>query len=550
MPFLDIIISRNGGYIMSYVYLNNKKNGTTYVYESVGHWNKEKQMCVCDRKCVGKLDPITGEIIFSKKKMETSNQEPVNSKKGPVSTTESKHSFYGATYLFDAIGKKLDITDDLQRCFPDTYKQILSLAYFLILEDRNPLSRFPKWSATHKHPYSKNIPSQRSSELFASITEDAKEQFFALQAKRRIEKEYLAYDTTSISSYSKSLKQVKYGINKDHDPLPQINLALLFGEQSRLPFYYRKLPGNIPDVKTVKNLIADMDFLKYGNIKLVMDRGFYSEENINALYQNHLKFLIGTKISLNIVKKELDQVRNTIRTRANYNSKYELNYHTAMISWDFQQDRPYKGDTIHSNRRMYLHIYYNESKAVEDKHSFNKMLDDIEEEMLSGKRNSEHEKQYKKYFDINTTPVRGMKLTPKQEAIDEAEKNYGFFALMSNSIKDPFEALDIYRSKDLIEKAFGNLKERLNMRTTTVSSDINLEGKLFVQFIALIYLSYVKKMMNDKNLFKNNTMQEVLDELDIIECFEQQGRSLRIGEMTNKQKALYTDMDIELPALI
>jgi len=48
-----------------------------------------------------------------------------------------------------------------------------------------------------------------------------------------------------------------------------------------------------------------------------------------------------------------------------------------------------------------------------------------------------------------------------------------------------------------VEKAFGNLKERLNMRRTTVSSDNALEGKLFVQFLALIYLSYIKKQMSD-----------------------------------------------------
>jgi len=535
---------------MTYVYLKNKKNGTTYVYESVGHWNKEKKMCICDRKCVGKLDPLTGEIIFSKKHLETKQPETLKPKPGPVPAMESRHHFYGATYLFDAIGMKLGITDDLKRCFPESYQQILSLAYYLILEDRNSLSRFPKWAATHKHPFGKNIPSQRSSELFASITSDAKEQFFAHQGKRRIEKEFLAYDTTSISSYSKSLKQVKYGVNKDHDPLPQINLALLFGEQSRLPFYYRKLPGNIPDVKSVKNLIADIDFLKYGNVKLVMDRGFYSEVNINALYQNHLKFLIGTKISLKWVRKELDQVRDTIRTRANYHSNYELNDHSTMVSWHYHQDRPYKGDTIEGHRRMYLHIYFNEAKAVDDKISFNKMLDAFEDELFSGKRNPEHEKHYAKYYNINTTPVRGLQVTPKQEAIDEAEKNYGYFALMSNVIKDPFEALDIYRSKDLVEKAFGNLKERLNMRTTTVSSDINLEGKLFVQFIALIYLSYVKKMMQDHNLFKNYTMQEVLDELDMIECFEQKGCSIRIAEATKKQMALYSALEIEPPSLI
>ena len=60
------------------------------------------------------------------------------------------------------------------------------------------------------YPFNKNIPSQRSSELFGSISEDAKQNFFLLQGKRRLEREFLAYDTTSISSYSKLLKQLKY----------------------------------------------------------------------------------------------------------------------------------------------------------------------------------------------------------------------------------------------------------------------------------------------------------------------------------------------------
>ncbi len=54
-------------------------------------------------------------------------------------------------------------------------------------------------------------------------------------------------------------------------------------------------------------------------------------------------------------------------------------------------------------------------------------------------------------------------------------------------------ALEIYRNKDLVEQAFGNLKERLNLRRTLVSSEQSLDGKLFVEFVALIYLSYLKK---------------------------------------------------------
>jgi transposase len=383
--------------------------------------------------------------------------------------------------------------------------------------------------------------------LFASITEDSRERFFRLQGKRRVEHEYWAYDTTSISSYSECLRQVRYGVNKDHDPLPQINIALLFGEESNLPFYYRKLAGNIPDVKTIKNLLADIDFFGYDKIKLVMDRGFYSENNINDLYKNHLKFLIATKVSLKFVKTELDKVRDSIRTWTYYSQKYDLYAYPTSINWDYSQDRPYKDDTIKGKRRMYLHLYFNCEKAVEDEKNLNTLLCRLQEELESGRRNPEHEKQYAKYFNIKTTPVRGTKVTAIQEAMAEAKKNYGYFALLSNEVKDPIEALEIYRNKDLVEKAFGNLKERLNFSRTAVSSDQSLDGKLFVEFVALIYLSYIKKKMQDKNLFKKYTMQELFDEFDIIECFEQPGCDLRVSEVTKQQIQLYEAMEIAPP---
>lgn len=531
------------------VYQTNKRTGITYAYESSSHWDKVKKQSRAKRRCIGRVVPETKEIIPTRKRVYAGDAENRDDphKRGPVPITDPSRGFYGATYFFDAIGEKLGTTADLKKCFPDTCKQILSMAYYLILEDRNPLSRFPEWAATHKHPYEKNIPSQRSSELFASITEDAKDRFFRLQGKRRIEKEYWAYDTTSISSYSKCLSQVRYGVNKDHDPLPQINLALLFGEESNLPFYYRKLAGNISDVKTVKNLLADIDFFGFDKIKMVMDRGFYSEGNINDLYQNHLKFLIAAKTSLQFVKTELDKVRDSIRTWTNYSQKYDLYAYATKIDWDYSQDRPYKGDTLKGKRRMYLHLYFNGEKALEDEKNFNIMLGSLHVELESGKRNPEHEKQYAKYFQVDTTPARGTKATAREDAFVEAKKNYGYFVLLSNEVKDPLEALEIYRNKDLVEKAFGNLKERLNFSRTSVSSEQSLDGKLFVEFIALIYLSYIKKKMQDKNLFKKYTMHELLDEFDIIECFEQPGRDLRVSEVTKRQIELYEAMEIAPP---
>jgi transposase len=130
----------------------------------------------------------------------------------------------------------------------------------------------------------------------------------------------------------------------------------------------------------------------------------------------------------------------------------------------------------------------------------------------------------------------------------QAKRYYGFFALITNETMNSITALELYHNKDVVEKAFGNLKERLNLRRTLVSSDQSLDGKLFVEFVALIYLSYIKKQMQDQNLFKDYTLQGALDKLDVIECFENPGQEIRVGELLNKQKNLYIKLGVKPPA--
>ncbi len=530
------------------VYQKDKRSGITYAYESVSYWDKEKQQSRAKRTLIGRVDAETGEIIPTDGRGRKKKEESVAPKRGPVPSVKTSRSFYGATYLLDAIGEKLGITKDLKQCFPDTYQQIQSLVYFLVLEDKNPLYRFEKWSSIHKHPYGKDIPSQRSSEIFASITEDAKMKFSNLQGKRRTEKEFWAYEITSISSYSEQLLQVQYGNNKESDLLPQLNLALVFGEKSNLPFYYRKLAGNIPDSKTVKNLLAELDILGFSKVKLVMDRGFYSEDNINALFNEHLKFLISTKMSLSFIRKELEPIYKNFRTFEHYSEKYELYYQTVQIEWLNTKYRPYKGDTLSTPRHIYIHYYYNIDKAAEDEKAFDRKLITLRNELESDKRIPENESLYNKYFKMKTTPKRGTKVIVNEEAVAKAKCYYGFFALLTNETMDAITALELYRNRDIAEKAFGNLKERLNMRRTLASSEKSLDGKLFVEFVALIYLSYIKKQMEDADLFKNYTLQGVLDKLDVIECFETPGQELRVSEILEKQKVLYTSLGIDPPS--
>jgi len=535
---------------MGIVCQTNKKTGITYAYQNEPYWDKEKQQSRAKRKLIGKVDPATGTIIptreYNKKEQQ---QEAVHVKPGPVAMTKYQRCFYGATYLFDQIGQSIGITADLKACFPNDYKKLLSIVYFLILEESNALSRFSHWQKMHIHPFSEDIPSQRSSELFQSIDEESRMRFFEKQGKRRIEKEYWAFDITSISSYSETLSQVKKGRNKEHDRLPQINLALLFGEESGLPFYYRKLAGNITDVKTVKQLMSEFDVMGYKKVRVVLDRGFYSKKNIDLLYGNHQKFIIGVKLGLNYVKTVLEEERSNLQLWSNLKTQFSTHGICRTIEWDYEQERPYKGDVIQDKRRAYLLLFYSPEKAAKDQADMNDYLSSLYNDLVENSRKDYRAKDYDKFFTVTETPKRGRKIVPKEEAMREATKNYGYFALLSNEVKDPFEALSVYRSKDIVEKGFGNLKERLNFRRMQVSSELALNGKLFVEFVALIYLSYVKKKMQIAGLFDKWTLQGLLDELDVIELFEAPGHGRILGEITEKQVQLYMALGMEPPSL-
>lgn len=534
-------------YLSSIIKQYDKRVGITYAYESTSYWDKEKKQPRSRRRLIGIVDSITGEITPTTKRKKSTAFADEQNTVNDISWLHSNRTFYGATYLFDCIGKITGVADDLRFCFPAYYDQILSIAYYLILEDKNPLSRFPQWSRLHTHPYGKAITSQRSSELFSDISDAGRMNFFRLQGKRREENEYLAYDTTSVSSYSQSLRQVKHGKNKDHDKLPQINLAILYGEDSCLPFYYRKLAGNISDVSTIKQMLRDMDFLGCKRIKFVMDRGFYSEKNVTDFFIERLKFLMGTKLSIKYVRSELENVTGELRSWDNFLPQTAVYGVTAPIEWKFKRFRSHKKDEVAETRRAYLHFFYDTVKSIEDERDFNQLIHLLHDELVTGKREKSHETLYAKYFDEKTTPVRGYKVKMKQNALDSAKNEFGYFALIGNDAISANQALTTYRNKDVAEKAFDNVKDRLDMRRLNVSSDLSLEGKLFVVFIALIFIAYIHKAMIDARLYSKYTMHELLDELEMIERFERQGHKPQLGEITTKQFEIFEALKIDSP---
>jgi transposase len=427
------------------------------------------------------------------------------------------------------------------------WKELLSLAYYLVLESDSPMYRFGRWSHDRWHPYGRDITSQRVSEIMRDISENGKMHFFQKQAARRQDREYLAYDTTSVSSWSEYIKAVRYGRNKDNDSLPQVNMALVFGEDSALPVYYRVLPGNITDVTIVKKLLKDVSFLEIDKLKLVMDRGFYSGDNINALFKGHYKFLISVKSNVKFVSDIVAKAKKTIQNIRNYDDIHDVYIHSEASKWLYTEKNRAGETVIENERRIYVHVYYNGTRAEEEKQRFVKSLANLKTAILSGSTLTESQENLcKTYLDIKESPKRGVSIGYNDEAIEKRLSSLGYFVLLSNDLKDPKLAIETYRRKDMVEKAFDNLKGRLDMKRTTVHSDETLKGRFFLQFLALIYVSYIHKHMRDHDLYRNYTMQSLLDSLDIIERYEYDGQVPYISEVTEKQRKLFECFNVSL----
>jgi hypothetical protein len=500
------------------------------VYEAEAVWDKQKkQTRYTNRRMVGHVDPATGEVV--------ANRPTTARASAPTAT----RLFAGATHLLSEVADQTGVSQDLETALgPDRAAAVEAFAQFLITCDPCPASRFPLWTRTHVHPLGdEQVSSQRWSEVFASITQDEVEAFFRARIARA-SGSYWFFDTTSISSYSQLVERVRWGKNKDHQRLPQINLALVKDAGTGAPVGFKDLPGNITDVSLVTALLADFAGLGAGRMKLCMDRGFYSKTNIDALMAVHMKFLIGVKTGLTYVKDALTAHNDELHSWEHYDTDRALFGMRVDYPWPFHQDHP-RAETVDSVKRSYLHLYYSPERAVADERDFAALLDILYRELDTGQTLAEHDDLYQRYF----RKVRGG-WTGHDTVIAAERARHGYVVLLSNDATlDCWAALDTYRAKDQIEKAFHNVKDRLDTRTTRMHTQETLTGKLFTIVTGLILTTEIQHRITAANV--GQTMTEVLDELETIEQYHQPGHRPRTSHITQKPHKLYTALGVNPP---
>ena len=508
---------------MSSLVYSKHPRGITYVYKNESYWDKVEKKTKHKRTCIGKLDPVTNEIIPTRKKV----AKVAKVEKTEV-TDECTVTSIGPALILDKAVRETGIGNALKLVFPEDWDKILACAYFLVCENR-ALSHMEQWSQEYRTPYGKQMTSQRISELLERITPSLQQTFFLQWIKSNHTKSNFAMDVTSVSSYSELIDFVRKGYNRDGETLEQVNLLMITSEQNKLPIYYRLYSGSINDVKTLKESLSTLELMRSKPLSVVMDKGFYSDKNIDELYANHYKFTVGVPFTCAFAREEVRKLKDKIVLPQNL---LEINTdnvfaYTELIKWN--------------GHRCYVHVYYDNLKQASDVQKFYVKLKDCYNELYEHKEDKRHQKFYDEYFIVKDHPKRGRQISYNDKAsINYKDNIAGWFVMISNCIKDTKDALYIYRYKDVVEKNFDDLKNALDMKRLRMHSNKTMEGRIFLQFIALILFTYLRNY-NEANSSKYK-IPEIFSELNTYREVSVEGR--RKKSRTTLSKALREIFDL------
>lgn len=509
--------------------------GTKYVYYKVRIYRNERGVNTCDEVAIGKLDQETGLLIPNKNYpiLFPDSQDYVTNL--DASTEDEDVRYVKPIGLIKAcrhIFNRLKINELLEQYTKvDTELAIAIVSYMLI--EGNVMSKYKIWAKKHYFPKEYQLSSQDISRVFEGVGSEDQLGFLDNWSRFTFEDEYIAYDVTSISSYSKEIQQVKFGYNRDNECLAQINLAVFFGQQSRRPIYYHWYAGNIVDKSSLAYLLDLVSILNKKQLKLVMDQGFHSNDNLKNIHSRGMKYLTLLPKTRALYKSILNEVKkNPLVTREFIDKEFSI------------RGRSFEREVNGHKCKIFLYLD-------------SKLRGFAESDFMSSISKSENEikylidkkvfkPKYKKFFKFEVFGKEEVFFDRKDEVIDEIFNGLGYFALISNDLDlDIYEALQIYRQKDVVEKAFNNLKNYQDFNRLRTHATETTSGKIFFAFLALIIRNELFNIIKSNEDTEEYDIQSVIKELDDIKVLKDRNKYSTLT-LTAEQKNILKALSLEI----
>jgi len=504
-----------------------------YLYECIGY--REDGKVKSKRVSIGKINPKTGKRMYKPEYIQRMKEagKPVEEDREDISFSindikNSSVKEYGLTSLLDELAKTSGLRDALNKSNPKYCDEIFTLAKHLVASG-DAFMHCQEWlEGVEISEDIQNLSSQKISKILADLSHNEIEGFYQQWATRRSETEYLALDITSTSSYSELIEDVEWGYNRDGENLAQVNLCMLMGETSRLPIYQISYQGSLKDVSTLETTLEKFNaIIGDKEIRTVMDKGFYSNKNINKLFESNTRFMIAMPFSNALAKAQVLELAPSID--------------------DFSNNIVIGDDTLRAvsqnhkwgENDIFVHSYYNPIKATISREKLYKKVSVMLDIATENPQKYESNIAFLKYLQIEKLDDDSYEIKIRNEVLKQQNKHTGWLIVVSNHVVDAKEAIKIYRDKDVVEKGFLKIKNSLDLGRLRVHSDSAMQSKIFICFIALVLLSHIHNVMADKGLYKSYTLRQLLRTLAKLRVQVIDDTRIEFP-LTKKQRDIYT----------
>lgn len=500
--------------------LVNKAGSVYYVYTYKNVWDRElKRSKRGESKKIGKIlgGQKDGVICFDESflqerpefrsfQVERKGKEYVFTPLNESGTTltqlqEVKQLHAGATWALDQLVAQSPVGEALKWAFPQRrdYLKILSICYFIILNQDNNISKYETFAEVTRLPWGAPLAPSSISRVFRKIRNQQIETYFSFFRDELLEQQEkygdkneitLALDSTSGSNYViNNLLNLERHRYEDEDNLPLINLLALTDYESGIAFFYRAYDGKVPAAKTVSQVISENAGLSLKNVVFVSDKGYSDAKNINDCLRNKLGFLFNVQCAMpdSFAQELIDGEKENLRDLNRMDWLTKVFQITKEINWTFESDLVERQVTSKKTKEstiLYWHIYFNRQFAENARQGLIERIDRVREKIYNGEELDENELTLLE--DVFEKHEEGdmISYTISNEKVDQKLRYKGYQMLVSDKISDARKAWCVYQERRILEDTFKTLKTRLSCVRNRVSDNESLIGKTFVQFLA------------------------------------------------------------------
>lgn len=396
----------------------------------------------------------------------------------PVRDAKSRH--FGVHYLIKNLMKSDPLLGSVQETFPERWDEIMAIAEFMVSQPDAKVYEFDNYRLTHDTYCDHCMTASAITKLLQSIDNDSILKFFfryidKLERGAFYNKErFWALDSTSFGTYSQNLSDAKWGWPKQDESLPQLNVMMLVDQDSGRPIYYQHFNGSIPDVSTVKTMCAKALQLGARSFVLVFDRGCYGKDNLNENYETGYHFVSCVPISKTVqFDAEIAEAAELFKQGKHFDPYCDQRCICLAKQFDVGQGK---------TKPMYVHVFYNEQSAADlDTHLLRRREEVIKLKKAKVPLNPADENFADKYL----TEKDDGTIEHNDEAYEDFIRTAGYWVIVSDVIKHTRVAYNAYKARSTVEDVFSSLKTRMKIHRMRVSTDSSLDGKCFIQFIAV-----------------------------------------------------------------